>query len=93
TGGVLTATAYNGLINISQYTGSLLLNTITSGNNVTLSSAGAIFTNTTLPTINITGADINLTAATAIGTVANPIEIDASGAVNATSPDTHIHEN
>ena len=92
-GGTLTATANNGLINLSQYAGNLMLSTLSAGNNLTLNSAGAIYTNTTLPVINITGTNIDLTAATAIGTVANPIEIDASGTVTSNSPDMHIHEN
>ena len=94
TGGLLTATANAGLINLSQYAGNLMLNTLTAGSNVTLTSAGAIYTySAPRPIINITGTNINLTAATAIGTIAIPIEIDASGTVTATSPDTHIHEN
>ena len=92
-GGKLTATAYNGLINIDQYENSLTLNTIVSGSNVSLKSAGGIYTDTKLPTINIKGVDIDLTATTAIGTVANPIEVDASGNVTTNSPDTHVHEN
>ena len=92
-GGVLTATANNDLINLYQVSGNMLLNKINSGSNVILKAYRSIYTNTTLPIVNITGTDINLTAATAIGTVGNPIEIDASGSVTATSPDTHIHEN
>ena len=94
TGGLLTATANNGLINLTQISGNMLINKINAGSNVTLNSAGAIYTySAPRPIINITGTNINLTAATAIGTIAIPIEIDASGSVTATSPDTHIHEN
>jgi phage gp45-like len=93
-GGSLTASA-SGLINISQYTGNLYLNTVSSAaGNINLYTPGSILTSTVLPVINVSGMDLNLTAGTAVGSSANPIEVDADGnvVINAPGPN-YVHQN
>lgn len=90
TGGVLNATANNGLINISQPVNNLMLNTIEAKDNVILNGTGGIFTNTNLPTINVRGNNITLDSQTQIGTVNNPIVVHPTGTVTANAPKKFI---